>query len=170
MKKAAKSGPTKRGKSATTAFVTSAGRGAPPTAKAKKIVAKKTTLFPVRKLKTLRFAAFEDDTVRLARSEYNAMIEMLERLQDEQTLIAAEADAERRDYLPSDSVRRLIAGEHPVRVWREHRGLSQKELAGKADVPPGYLSEIETGKKPGSTHAFRALASALGVAIEDLLP
>lgn len=34
----------------------------------------------------------------------------------------------------------------------------------------GYLSEIETGKKPGSVRAYRALAGALGLSVDDLLP
>lgn len=34
----------------------------------------------------------------------------------------------------------------------------------------GYLSEIETGKKPGSVRAYRALADALALSVDDLLP
>jgi transcriptional regulator with XRE-family HTH domain len=43
-------------------------------------------------------------------------------------------------------------------------------LARSAGLAPSYLSEIEAGKKPGSTRALAALAKTLRVAIEDLLP
>jgi transcriptional regulator with XRE-family HTH domain len=36
-------------------------------------------------------------------------------------------------------------------------------------VPQSYISEIETGKKPGSIDAWRRLAAALDVTIDDLL-
>ena len=40
----------------------------------------------------------------------------------------------------------------------------------KADVPQGYLSEIENRKKPGSVAAFRALSKALEIPIDNLVP
>ena len=33
-----------------------------------------------------------------------------------------------------------------------------------------YLAEIEGLKKPGSIAAFRSLAAALGVAVDDIMP
>jgi len=62
------------------------------------------------------------------------------------------------------------AGAVPVRVWREHRGLSARALAGRAGISAAYLSQIETGRKPGSFDAMARLARALGVAMEDLEP
>ena len=61
-----------------------------------------------------------------------------------------------------------MAGEVPVRVWREHRGLSARALATRAGISSAYLSQIETGKKPGSFDAMAKLARALGVEMEDL--
>ena len=57
-----------------------------------------------------------------------------------------------------------------MRIWREHRGLSQRALAAEADVSVPYLSEIEAGRKPGSARTLAALAEVLGVTIEELLP
>lgn len=37
-----------------------------------------------------------------------------------------------REDVPMEMVNRLIAGEHPVRVWREHRGMTSAELARRA--------------------------------------
>jgi hypothetical protein len=38
-----------------------------------------------------------------------------------------------------------------------------------AAIPSGYLSEIESGKKPGNVAAYRALAKTLAVSMEDLV-
>lgn len=57
-----------------------------------------------------------------------------------------------------------------VREWRSRRGLSARALAARAGVDPGYLSQIETGRKPGSVRALRALAGALGVPLDALAP
>jgi ribosome-binding protein aMBF1 (putative translation factor) len=78
-------------------------------------------------------------------------------------------DAARRDYLTAAEARRLIDGESPVRIWREKRGLSQRELAHAATVSSSYLAEIETGRKPGSAAALRQLAAVLQVPAEDLV-
>jgi DNA-binding XRE family transcriptional regulator len=117
------------------------------------------------------------DTVTLSRADFEMMLEVLEDAADIAALQTAEAreteigkQAARADYLPDELVMRLIEGEHPVRIWREHRGLSAKALAEIAEVGRSYLVEIEGGKKPGSVAAYRRLASALGVTVDDLLP
>jgi ribosome-binding protein aMBF1 (putative translation factor) len=117
------------------------------------------------------------DTVTLSRADFEMMLEVVEDAADIAALQTSEArekeigkDAVRADYLPVELVMRLIEGEHPVRIWREHRGLSAKALAEMAEVGRSYLVEIEGGKKPGSVAAYRRLASALGVTVDDLLP
>lgn len=73
-----------------------------------------------------------------------------------------------KDYLPIQLVERLIAGEHPIRVWRAYRGVTREALAEKAGVAPSYLTEIETRKKPGSFEAMIKLATALGISLHDI--
>lgn len=72
--------------------------------------------------------------------------------------------------IPSDVVHRIAAGEHPVRVWRLHRGLKAVELAREAGISPGYLSEIETAKKDGTFRTMALIANTLGVKLDDLMP
>lgn len=64
---------------------------------------------------------------------------------------------------------RLIDGEHPVRVWREHRRMRAKDLAAASGIASSYLSAIETGKKPGSVSALKRIAAALGVTLDELV-
>jgi DNA-binding Xre family transcriptional regulator len=108
----------------------------------------------------------------LRRADYQALLEALEDAADVALLREAEAAVQRgeSELLPIEMVERLLAGESPVRVWRTHRGMTANGLARIARLAPSYLSEIETGKKPGSVDALARLARALGVAMEDLVP
>ncbi len=78
------------------------------------------------------------------------------------------AKAEGGESFPVDVADRLLAGENPVRVYRNHRGMKQGDLAA-AGVHPVYLSQIETGRRTGSTRTLASIAEALGVTVDDLL-
>ncbi len=79
---------------------------------------------------------------------------------------ALERDEER---FPIDLVDRLLADENPVKVFREYRGMTQRALAEKVGVNTAYLSQIETGKRGGSTKVLRAVANALAVDLDDVV-
>ncbi|MGB8871030.1 MAG: helix-turn-helix transcriptional regulator [Rhodomicrobium sp.] len=128
-------------------------------------------------MNVIRPIAQTADTVTLSRADYERLLEALEGAEDIAALEAAAAreqalgqEAAHADYLSAELVSRLLAGEHPVRIWREHRGLSQEDLAGKASIARSYLAEIEGRKKPGSLDAYRKLAIALTLTADDLLP
>ena len=115
------------------------------------------------------------ETVTLTRAEYDALIERIEDAEDLAAVAAAEAreaalgkESARADYLRVELVRRLSSGEHPIRVWRDHRGLTREALAAAAGIAPSYLSEIETRRKPGSFSALTKLAAALHISLDDL--
>lgn len=74
------------------------------------------------------------------------------------------------ERVPAEIVGRLSSGEAPVRVWREHRGMALRVLAKEARISPALMSEIETGKKDGSIRTLAALARALAIDIDDLVP
>jgi hypothetical protein len=112
----------------------------------------------------------ESGAVNVPHDEIDALKARIEELEDARDLAAAAKNAKAEDYLPAALMNRIIDGAHPVRVWREHRGLSARALAEKADIPASYLSEIENRKKPGSIEAYRALAEALDLTIDDLAP
>ncbi len=86
-------------------------------------------------------------------------------------LAALIAAADYADGLPAAEANRILrAGEHPLRVWREHRGLTMTALGKAAGVPQSYISEVEAGKKTGSVDFYRRTAAALGLLVDDLLP
>ena len=73
------------------------------------------------------------------------------------------------DPVPPEVLERLLDGDHPVKVFREHRGLTQRELAELAGINATYLSQIETRNRGGSTRVYRRLATALDVHLDDLV-
>jgi DNA-binding XRE family transcriptional regulator len=105
-------------------------------------------------------------------------------LEDYQRLRAAEGElADLRAYdravaaletredelVPADYAKRLIAGEAPLKVWRELRGITQTELAGIAGIGRVQIVNMEKGVRGGSVATMKKLAEALGVTIDDLV-
>ena len=102
-------------------------------------------------------------------TEFEAMAKKLDEagLSDEELFdLARQADEE---YLPAELVHQIIDGGNPVKAYREHRGLTQKGLAEKVGLNPVYISQIETGKRVGSTRTLTKIAKALEVDIDDLV-
>lgn len=106
--------------------------------------------------------------VTLPRADYEALLQRLEDTEDRAVLAAAIAreealgrDAARAGALPIERVSELIAGDHPIRVWRRHRGLSRQALAAMADISASHLTAIERGRKPGSAPTILRLIAAL---------
>ncbi len=89
---------------------------------------------------------------------------------DEDVRLYDEALARDEERFPLEMVDRLLADENPIRVFREYRDMTQRELAQKVGVNPAYLSQIETGRRGGSSKVLRAIANALGVDLDDIVP
>lgn len=71
--------------------------------------------------------------------------------------------------VPAAMVKRMLAGERPIRVWREHRGLTLAALADRAGIARPYLSQIETGKRDGTARTMKKLADALALTVDDII-
>ncbi|MFN4023654.1 MAG: helix-turn-helix transcriptional regulator [Hyphomonas sp.] len=69
--------------------------------------------------------------------------------------------------LPPALLKRIQEGEHPVRVVRQFRLMTQKELGLLCGIRPNHISAIERGMSYGLKTA-RRLADALAVPV-DLL-
>lgn len=72
------------------------------------------------------------------------------------------------ELVPAKIANRIIDGENKVRVWREYRDISARDLAGKADISPAYLSQIESGARDGSFETIKRIAAALAISVDDL--
>lgn len=86
------------------------------------------------------------------------------------------ADIERFDReddgarIPLEVVETEANGVHPVRAWREYRGLTQDALSDAAGISKPYLSQIEGGKRDGTAETMSKLAKALQVPMDLLVP
>ena len=79
-----------------------------------------------------------------------------------------EAGAE--ELVPAAVADRLIDGESPLTVWRQHRSLSRAALSRASGVKCVRIADIEAGSATGSARTLRALADALRLTVDDLLP
>lgn len=97
--------------------------------------------------------------------EYQALRALAEDAGDAAALLRhAKKSAKRgEDSIPAKVVDRLLADEPPLRVWREHRGMSSTELADAVGVTVAHISKIEAGKGDPSLPLLRKLARALQV-------
>ncbi|MBP7063802.1 helix-turn-helix transcriptional regulator [Ferrovibrio sp.] len=87
-----------------------------------------------------------------------------------QRLLRDAGESVAEETIPADMAFRMAKGENPVLVWREYRKLTAEALAKKAGLSRAYVTQIETGARKGSARSLQALARALKVEIEDLLP
>ena len=66
-------------------------------------------------------------------------------------------------------VKRLVNGEHPIKVWREHRGVKQGVLADRVGVSRAYLSQVEARKREGKVGLYVSIAETLEVSLDELI-
>ncbi|AWK87276.1 helix-turn-helix domain-containing protein [Azospirillum thermophilum] len=98
--------------------------------------------------------------------EYERLIEAADEAEAIRTCDAYRAD--RPETFPADLADRLLNGENPVKVFREYRGMTQKQLGEAASVNQSYVSQIEAGGRVGTIEVLKRLADALGVDLDDL--
>lgn len=72
------------------------------------------------------------------------------------------------ELVSAEIAHRIIDGGNKVRVWREYRGYSVRDLAERAGVDASDLSRIECGESPHPDVAER-LAAALALSTDDLV-
>jgi len=92
----------------------------------------------------------------------------LEEMLEDAAASAAFHATRNQETVPAEIVDRLLAGDSPVKVWREYRGLTQRALATRAGLNFTYLSQLETGARKGTTATMKKLAEALGADLDDV--
>ena len=105
------------------------------------------------------------ETFTLTRDEYESMLERTADLEDRVAAVEAEGDAR----VPHEVARAISGGASPLRAFREHAGLTLRELSGRSGLSLSYLSEIEHGRKPGSVAALTDIADAFSTTIDALV-
>jgi DNA-binding XRE family transcriptional regulator len=103
--------------------------------------------------------------------EYERLLEALEDAQDAATiesfyrrLVAGEEET-----FPAEIVDRLLADENPVRVFREYRGMTLRQVGEACGVSGAHVSQVEQGRRSMSVDLLKRMAAALRVDVELLL-
>ncbi|SPA36139.1 Helix-turn-helix transcriptional regulator [Cupriavidus taiwanensis] len=87
---------------------------------------------------------------------------------DDVTLFDAATEQDDGFRVPAAVLDAELAGDHPVKAWRNYRRLTQDALARAAGLSKPYLSQIENRSRAGSAEALRRLAQALDVPGDSL--
>lgn len=104
-------------------------------------------------------------------ADYERLLEIAEDQADINAAIAAEKRRlEGEEYVPAELVYSIMDGENALRAWRKYRGLTLARLNALSGVNKATLSQLENGKALGRPATWRALADALDVTVDDILP
>ena len=106
-----------------------------------------------------------EEIITLTRREYDALVERNGELED---MLAAQ-DADDGVRVPHEVALDIMRGKGPILAFRNHQGMTLRDLSEKTGIAAGYISEMERGLKPGSTSALVRIASALGTTIDVLV-
>jgi len=106
----------------------------------------------------------------LPMDELKRLLDDAEMLADVRAFDAAKARLERGEDepIPLEITERRIAGESAVKIWREHRGLTQEGLAKASKVSRSMIAAIEAKHKTGAVATLKKLAVALKIDLDHL--
>jgi ribosome-binding protein aMBF1 (putative translation factor) len=83
-------------------------------------------------------------------------------------LVSKARSIDKRKTIPHGVVSLIVDGFSPARAWREHRGLTQVQVARRMGISQPALAQIETAVRPRKVTRVR-LAKALGISPEQLV-
>jgi DNA-binding XRE family transcriptional regulator len=117
-----------------------------------------------------------EDLVVISRKHYESLLARAGDAASEDAMTARIVDATDAKIargedvaLPAAVWAAIESGEHPVRAIRKFRGLTQTDVAERADLRQSYIADIEAGKKTGSAASLKAIAAALGVPLDVIV-
>ena len=103
-----------------------------------------------------------DEMVMITREQYEDLVDTRDHANAMRKVAAngaLVAESEMDDYLAAPSA---------LAYFRRRAGLTQADLAKKADVSQPYLAQLEQGRRKASVKVYLRLAQLLGVLVEDL--
>ena len=121
---------------------------------------------------TVRFKMTEKGEVAiLPRKEYEALAAKAQEADEDfgtaRLVVRARKDiAAGMPLIPKEVVDRIANGENTLRVLREWRGKTQLYISQKTDIGQGYISDLESGRRKGTTAALKKIAGALKVPLD----
>jgi len=112
-----------------------------------------------------------DEIVILSRDEYDRLIAADEDTKDAKTArrIIEQIASGEETVLTEAELDEFLKAKTPLSFWRKKRRMTQADLAKAADIAQGFISEIESGQKPGTPATLKKIAQALNIKIDDLI-
>ena len=112
-----------------------------------------------------------DEIVILSRDEYDRLIAADEDRKDAKTArrIIEQIASGEETVLTEAELDEFLKAKTPLSFWRKKRRMTQADLAKAADIAQGFISEIESGQKPGTPATLKKIAQALNIKIDDLI-
>ncbi|MEE3044319.1 helix-turn-helix transcriptional regulator [uncultured Thalassospira sp.] len=113
---------------------------------------------------------YKDDKPEFAVVPWDEYVKVFKPTEDELDLMAYRQAVAQDDGVrfPAAVIKRLSAGENPVRVYREHYDMTQEELGAKVGVTGVYIGAIERGVRSLSTKLATKIASIFKVDMDEL--
>ena len=68
--------------------------------------------------------------------------------------------------IPKEVVDRIAGGENALRVLRKWRGKTQLHISLKTNIGQGYISDLEKGRRKGTSAALKKIADVLKVPLD----
>jgi Helix-turn-helix len=113
-----------------------------------------------------------DEMVIIPRTEYEALLAAAHNEDQDDVAIydarKAELAASRNGLLPQPVGAAMLKGDSLLRALRRWRDITQSDLAAKAEVGQGYLSDLENRRRIGAPETLGRLARALDVPLDWL--
>jgi DNA-binding XRE family transcriptional regulator len=113
-----------------------------------------------------------DEIVILSRDEYDRLVAADEDRTDAKTArrVIEQIASGAETVLSEPELDEYLKAKTPLSFWRKRRLMTQADLAKAAGIAQGFISEIESGQKPGTPATLKKIAQALNVKIDDLIP
>lgn len=112
------------------------------------------------------------EMITIPKAQYDRLVEIADDISDSAAFDRAVAALATGDdeLIPSEFAKRLMAGESPLKVYRELRKMTQVELSDASGVNRVQIAQIEgPGPKTGSAATLKRLAAVLDVSLDDLV-
>lgn len=109
------------------------------------------------------------ELVLLTRAEFDRLMALSGDAEEDAADIAAydarkaELASDAQSHLPPEVSALLLNGDRLIKALRTWRGVTQVELAFRTGLSQGYLSDLESGRRTGSSATLTLIAEKLGV-------
>ena len=112
-----------------------------------------------------------DDLAVLPRKDYEALIERLAELKEEEADLALydQRKAGINPALPAELSMRILKGESLLKAIRNWRDMTQMQVEHQTGIAQGYLSDLESGRRNGADETLKKLAKVYQVPSEWIL-